>query len=207
MDKRADIWAFGVLLCEVLAAPPPPPGDPLPATGRRHPPAPPLGGPPGGGGRPAAALPPQTPPPGAPAPAARARRVEALPGGRGQRGGSSAAARPHPLWRRAMPVVASVVATGLVVGGATWMAARPSLDRLVQHLSLAHPQPEVVGGNDFDDNIAVSPDGRSVAYVAAATSVNSNILAALPSRPRPARTGAPVCNGACTLLFRQMASG
>ena len=62
-----------------------------------------------------------------------------------------------------MPVVASVVATGLVVGGATWMAARPSLDRLVQHLSLAHPQPEVVGGNDFDDNIAVSPDGRSVA--------------------------------------------
>jgi hypothetical protein len=75
-----------------------------------------------------------------------------------------------------MPVVASVVATGLVVGGATWMAARPSPDRLVQHLSLAHPQPEVVGGNDFDDNIAVSTDGRSVAYVAAATSVNSNIL-------------------------------
>src|SRR5262245_35379619 len=53
----------------------------------------------------------------------------------GSTGRSSAATRPQPLWRRAMPVVASAVATALVVGGATWMSSRPSPDRRVHQLS------------------------------------------------------------------------
>jgi serine/threonine-protein kinase len=84
--------------------------------------------------------------------------------------------RPSSLWRRAIPVVATAVTTTAIAGGGAWWARSSQAPDALVHLAVAHPAPEIVGGNDFDTNVAISPDGRSVAYVAAASSVNSNVL-------------------------------
>jgi serine/threonine-protein kinase len=77
-----------------------------------------------------------------------------------------------PAWRRALPIVIAVAATAIVVGFGIWALTRPAPPQLVR-LTMTHPEPEVVGGNQFDANVALSPSGRHVAYVANAPSAAS----------------------------------
>jgi serine/threonine-protein kinase len=84
--------------------------------------------------------------------------------------------KAHPSSRRMWAVSAAVAFMAAVLSGAiTWTMTRPAAF-LPLHATLVHPPPEVVGGNDFDANIAVSPDGRVVAYVATTTAGNGNSL-------------------------------
>ena len=72
----------------------------------------------------------------------------------------------QPMWRRGLPlVVTAAVVASLVVGLSMWAFLRP-VPALPVRLSIVHPGEEDVGGNQFDANLAISPDGRHVAYVA-----------------------------------------
>jgi serine/threonine-protein kinase len=77
--------------------------------------------------------------------------------------------------RRMAPMTAAVVLPALAVGLATWMVMRPPPSRPVQ-MTISHPGAESVGGNAFDANIAIAPDGRHVAYIASGASGNDNTL-------------------------------
>ena len=57
----------------------------------------------------------------------------------------------------------------------TWVVMRPDPPRPVR-LAIIHPGPENVGGNAFDSNIALAPDGRRIAYVASSSSASGNEL-------------------------------
>ncbi|MEQ1759795.1 MAG: protein kinase [Vicinamibacterales bacterium] len=100
-----------------------------------------------------------------------------------------------PVWRRVVPIVAAVAATALAVGLGVWTLTRPTPPQIVR-LTMAHPAPEVVGGNQFDANVTLSPDGRQVAYVASLpSSTNSNTLhlyvrALDEAEPRPLSSSA-----------------
>ena len=81
----------------------------------------------------------------------------------------------RPERRRAAPMVGAVLLTGLIVGFGMSTVRRSETPEPV-HLTIAHPGPELVGGNNFDANMDVSPDGRYVAYVASASPGNSNAM-------------------------------
>jgi serine/threonine-protein kinase len=93
----------------------------------------------------------------------------------GESAGPHPAAAAVPRWRSALTVGAVATLAALLAAGAVWYRLRPAASTPL-HLSLAHPGFETVGGNDFDDNIAIAPDGRAMAYVASATTVNRNSL-------------------------------
>ena len=87
------------------------------------------------------------------------------------------AASPARLTRRtiAWTTVAALLGAALASAVLVWLRPQPAPAPLMQ-LSLAHPGPEAIGGNEFDANVAVSPDGRAVAYVAGPRGVVSNTL-------------------------------
>jgi serine/threonine-protein kinase len=66
----------------------------------------------------------------------------------------------RPLWRRALPVVAAALASGLVVGLAVW-SQRPAVEPQITRFRLNVPA-------RFSDvaavDVAISPDGRAVVY-------------------------------------------
>ena len=64
-----------------------------------------------------------------------------------------------------LPWVAAIVLGMVVAGVSVWILTQPDSLPLTR-LTLTHPGTEVVG-TQFDSDIAISPDGRYVAYVAA----------------------------------------
>jgi len=76
----------------------------------------------------------------------------------------AAASAPRPLWRRALPVVAGVLAGAVAAGSAAWML-KPQPARAVTRFSV--PLPE---GQQFTITsrqlVALSPDGTNLVYVA-----------------------------------------
>ena len=73
-------------------------------------------------------------------------------------------------------VLAAAAALAATLAGAiAWVLAQPEPPGSV-HLAVVHSGPEPIGGNDFDDNMALSPDGRLVAYVTGDPAVNSNAM-------------------------------
>ena len=78
-------------------------------------------------------------------------------------------------WRRVLAMALAVVAASSVTGVSVWRLTRPVAPAVVR-LTVPDPLPEVIGGNDFDDNLAISPDGRYVAFTAAIPSTTSNTL-------------------------------
>jgi Tol biopolymer transport system component len=78
---------------------------------------------------------------------------------------SRAPAPRRALWRRAVPVVAAAVVAAALAAAGMRLATRP-VPATPIHLTLAHPPPERWATNAFGVNIAISPDGRNVAYTA-----------------------------------------
>jgi serine/threonine-protein kinase len=184
VDRRADIWAFGCVLYEMLTGRRSFDGDDvavtLGAVIHKEPDW--------------RALPATTPasirrllarcltkdPKGriADASTARLEIVEATTASGSEAPAPAADSAPVPQspWRRAAPIVAAVAVTGIATGLGTWTMVRPPSPRPV-HLTMAHPVPEFVGGTNSDGNLALSPDGRFIAYVASTSSaVTSSTL-------------------------------
>ena len=77
------------------------------------------------------------------------------------------ATRPRPLWKRAMPVVATAAVAGAMVGAAAWTLKptppAPSSPVMRFALALGDGQQITVANNQ---TLAVSPDGTRLVYVA-----------------------------------------
>ncbi len=78
--------------------------------------------------------------------------------------GPAPAIQPRPLWRRALPVVAAAVITGAMVGAAVW-TLKPTPPLTVARFTFALGE-----GQQFtsvnNQSLAVSPDGTRLVYVA-----------------------------------------
>jgi serine/threonine-protein kinase len=73
---------------------------------------------------------------------------------------------PRSSWRRVLLVgAAGSLAVGLVTALGMWVLTRPEAPRTVS-LSLVHKGPETLYVNDFDPDVALSPDGRRLVYLA-----------------------------------------
>ncbi|MEO8680790.1 MAG: protein kinase [Vicinamibacterales bacterium] len=72
---------------------------------------------------------------------------------------------PRPLWRRALPVVATAVVVSAMAGAAAWMLRSPAPSSPVTRFAFAlgEGQQFTVGNNQA---LAISPDGTRLVYVA-----------------------------------------
>ena len=168
VDKRADIWAFGCVLYEMLTAARPFDGEDVTLLVANIVKAEPAWAP----------LPDETP---AGVRVVLQRCLQKDPKQRlrdigdvrlaleGAFESTDAALRlPAPpravaLWRRPASVGAAALLAGAAVAGvAVWVVTRP-LPTPVTRLTITHPGPELVGGTN---DVAMLPDGRTVIYLA-----------------------------------------
>jgi Tol biopolymer transport system component len=89
------------------------------------------------------------------------------------------AAAPQPTvgspvgWRSRLVWPLTTVVLALAAAVAVWVAMQPAPQSPVW-LAMVHPGPEAFGGNNFNANIAVSPDGTRIAYTTTTVTGNSN---------------------------------
>ena len=69
---------------------------------------------------------------------------------------------PRPFWRRALPVAAAAVVTGVIAAAAAWYL-KPDPPRDVARLVIAQPDDPVTAGRN---PLAISADGRSIVFAA-----------------------------------------
>jgi eukaryotic-like serine/threonine-protein kinase len=75
------------------------------------------------------------------------------------------AIQPRPLWRRALPVVATAVVASAMVGAAAWMLRSPAPSSPVTRFAFALGEGQQFGVTN-NQTLAVSPDGTRLVYVA-----------------------------------------
>jgi serine/threonine-protein kinase len=93
-------------------------------------------------------------------------------------------------WRRVVRVSAAIAAGGAIAGSLTWMAMRQPLPR-VSRLQVAPPGNSEVSIGYNDRDLAITPDGSKLIYIGNhATQIFVRELDAL--RPRPVFTGRPM---------------
>jgi serine/threonine-protein kinase len=93
------------------------------------------------------------------------------------------AAQPRPLWRRAVPLVVAAVVASAMVGAAAWMLRPPAPPSPVTRFALAlgEGQQFTVDNNQL---LAVSPDGTRLVYAANAQ-LYLRSMSDLEARPIP----------------------
>jgi serine/threonine protein kinase/Tol biopolymer transport system component len=74
----------------------------------------------------------------------------------------------RPLWRRALPLSAALVVGGLLAVGLTWRLTRPaqSVPAPVSRFVITPPPAAPLDLNQGGNEVAISPDGKRLAYVA-----------------------------------------
>ena len=97
---------------------------------------------------------------------------------------------PRPLWRRAIPIVATAIVASGLTGFGLWTARR-STPAPVARFTLTLPE-----GQQFTNAgrqvIAISPDGTQIAYVAN-QQLYLRVISELQARPIPAPKAAAEC--------------
>jgi serine/threonine-protein kinase len=80
---------------------------------------------------------------------------------------SAAPAPSGPLWRRVMPRAAGAIVIAVGAGTAVWVATRPAepVPPPVSRLQIATPGPTALTVNGNDRDLAITPDGSHVVYV------------------------------------------
>jgi serine/threonine-protein kinase len=81
------------------------------------------------------------------------------------RADAAASSADRPVRRAAFAISAGVLGGAVTMALAAWILFRPESPPLVR-LTMTHPGAEIMGLNDLDANIAISRDGRFVAYAA-----------------------------------------
>jgi Protein kinase domain/WD40-like Beta Propeller Repeat len=75
----------------------------------------------------------------------------------------AAVAPPPPLWRRAIPIAIAVCLAAALAGGAVWLLTRPAPPPVVRtEIATSAATALAVGG--FDRDVAISPDGSHIVY-------------------------------------------
>ena len=74
------------------------------------------------------------------------------------------AIQPRPLWRRALPVVAAAVVASAMVGAAAW-TLKPTPPLAISRFTFALPEGQQLGVVN-SQSLALSPDGTRLVYVA-----------------------------------------
>jgi len=96
--------------------------------------------------------------------------------------GAQTAQRPaSPWWRRALPLAATALMAGAVAGGAAWIERAPKPGAVVRSV---HRLPQ--GGGFFNNGqrvVAISPDGRRFAYNSSGGGLYVRDLDVLEERP------------------------
>jgi len=86
---------------------------------------------------------------------------------------------PIPAWRRAVPVAVAILATAIVTGLAIWTLRTPP-PQVVRRLAVTLP-PDVALGNLNRPAAAISPDGNQIAFVGRRGGTEQLFLRALDS--------------------------
>jgi Tol biopolymer transport system component len=91
-------------------------------------------------------------------------------------------------WRSRLAWALTTLVVALAAAAAVWAAMRPE-PASPTWLAVPHPGAETFGGNDFNANLAVSPDGTRIAYTTTAIRENAN---AMPLYARALNAPTPV---------------
>ncbi|HSG00152.1 MAG TPA: protein kinase, partial [Vicinamibacterales bacterium] len=78
-------------------------------------------------------------------------------------------------WASRLAWPLATLAVSAAAAGAVWMSMRPGPTSPVR-LAALHPGPEVPGGNHFNANVAISPDGTRLAYTTTTSAFNQNAM-------------------------------
>jgi eukaryotic-like serine/threonine-protein kinase len=76
-----------------------------------------------------------------------------------------AAAPPRPWWRRVLPIAATVIVASAVTGGAMWLGRSKEPARVVSRFVIPFGENQQRNLR-YSQGLAISPDGTSLAYVA-----------------------------------------
>jgi Tol biopolymer transport system component len=77
----------------------------------------------------------------------------------------AAAPAARALWRRALPIAAAAIVTGVVVGSAVWFSTRPAPQPL-NRFEIAPPEPLYgFSGQSGRSLVTISPDGRNIVFI------------------------------------------
>ena len=102
------------------------------------------------------------------------------------------ALQPRPLWRRALPVIAAAVVAGAMVGAAAWTLRPPVPSSPVTRFALALGEGQQFTV-DRNRTLAVSPDGTRLVY-AANNQLYLRSTSDLEARPIPGTQQTPPSN-------------
>ena len=72
------------------------------------------------------------------------------------------AAVPRPFWRRALPIAGAALAAGLIVAAVAWISLPPPPVAPLMHFAIGLPEGHAVQASS---KVALSPDGTRLAYV------------------------------------------
>jgi serine/threonine protein kinase len=106
-------------------------------------------------------------------------------------GGGSAAQPAQPIWRRMLPIATTVLVTAVLAGVAVWSLVPQAPMAPVRLTLLQAPNEAALITNGFDSPVAISPAGRHVAYASGSGELQVRSLDALAATSVAVRARSP----------------